>query len=108
MHFDFIIVVWNEWVNIAAINCAQEDCREFSIVGTPTVRLFGPRYPGQNENETKNIGRDIPARHELEYWYETILGEMEMVQSEEEQFKEESESYNTLINQGLKKLTPYK
>ena len=40
--YTIFIVVWNKWINIAAINCAQQDCKNFSINGTPTVRVFGP------------------------------------------------------------------
>ena len=103
------IVVWNKWINIAAINCAQQDCKNFSINGTPTVRVFGPRYPGINENnETENIGRDVVARHEVQYWYETILSEVETIQQEEFDRTQESGSLNSLVEQGLPNMVPYR
>ena len=102
-------LVWNKWLNIGAINCAQQDCRDFNIQGTPTVRAFGPGYQGTNNNET-DIGRDIPARHEVEYWYETILSLIEDIQEEEIDlpWKNESVVYTRLIDKGLPSLTPYR
>ena len=104
------IVVWNKWINIAAINCAQQDCKNFSINGTPTVRVFGPRYPGINENnETENIGRDVVARHEVQYWYETILSEVETIQQEELVREQETGSLDGgLLEQGLPNMIPYR
>ena len=103
------IVVWNKWINIAAINCAQQDCKNFSINGTPTVRVFGPRYPGINENnETENIGRDVVARHEVQYWYETILSEVETIQKEELERTQESGNLDSLVEQGLPNMVPYR
>ena len=102
-----VYLVWNKWLNIAAINCAQQDCRDFNIQGTPTVRAFGPGYLGTNNNET-DIGRDISARHEVEYWYETILSIIEDVQEEELELRNESDQYTRLIDKGLSSLTPYR
>ena len=99
-------LVWSNWLNIAAINCAQQDCKDFSILGTPTVRAFGPGYLGPNNNETLNTGRDVPARHEVEYWYDTILSIIEDFQEEELELKKQSDDYTTLIDQGLLNLMP--
>ena len=105
---DYNCLVWNKWLNIGAINCAQQDCRDFNIQGTPTVRAFGPGYQGTNNNET-DIGRDIPARHEVEYWYETILSLIEDIQEEDEiELENKSGVYTRLIDKGLPNLTPYR
>ena len=106
--FRISILVWNKWVNIAAINCAQQDCRDFSILGTPTVRAFGPGYLGINNSETENTGKDIPARHEEEYWYETILSIIEDFQEEELEVKKKSDAYSTLMDKGLHRLNPFR
>ena len=106
-----MIAVWNKWVKIAAINCAQQDCGDYDIRGTPTVRVFGPQYSGPNKNGTKDIGLDVVARHELEYWYETILEKTENVQRKEQDLKDRlffSSSYTTLIDQGLPNLMAHK
>lgn len=77
-------------------------------MGTPTVRIFGPRYAGINENETAPVGRNVVARHELQYWYETLLREIEIIQQEEQELKADSDSYKTLVDQGMRDLAPYK
>ena len=101
-------LVWKKWLNIAAINCAQQDCRDFNIQGTPTVRGFGPGYLGANNSKIENTGRDIPARHEVEYWYETILRVIENYQEEELELKKISNSYKTLLDNGLRNLMPFR
>ena len=71
--------------------------------------MFGPRYPGINENnETENIGRDVVARHEVQYWYETILSEVETIQQEELERTQESGSLDSLVDQGLPNMVPYR
>ena len=72
--------------------------------------MFGPRYPGINENnETENIGRDVVARHEVQYWYETILSEVETIQQEELVREQETGSLDGgLLEQGLPNMVPYR
>ena len=71
--------------------------------------MFGPRYPGINENnETENIGRDVVARHEVQYWYETILSEVETIQQEELDRTYESGNLDSLVEQGLPNMLPYR
>ena len=93
-------------MKIAAINCAQQDCGEYDIEGTPTVRVFGPRYSGPNKNETLSIGRDVVPRHELEYWYETILAEIETEQQNSEEERKKTGGL-TLVDLGLPNLMAY-
>ena len=71
--------------------------------------MFGPRYHGINENnEAENIGRDVVARHEVQYWYETILGEVETIQQEELYRTHESGNLDSLVEQGLPNMIPYR
>ena len=71
--------------------------------------MFGPRYPGINENnETQNIGRDVVARHEVQYWYETILSEIETIQQEELDIIERTGDLDGIMEQGLPNMLPYR
>ena len=36
----FLVPNWADEFNFGAINCAQQDCDNFKIPGTPTLRLF--------------------------------------------------------------------
>ena len=100
-----ISIVWNEWVKLAAINCAQQECQDYNITGTPTVRMFGPRYTGPKSGST---GVDIVAHGEAEFWYSAILENIELLQREEQlELAEGLELNETLISQGLPSLTRY-
>ena len=72
------------------------------------MRAFGPGYLGINNNETGSTGKDIPARHEEEYWYETILSIIEDFQEEELDEKKKSDVYSTLMDKGMHRLTPFR
>ena len=89
------------------MNCADEDCNPYSVDRFPTVRVFGPHYSGPTENVGRNVSVEPELKYISKYWYETILREIKNIQREEQEKKDNLDSYKTLTDQGMKNLMAY-
>ncbi|CAG7733616.1 unnamed protein product [Allacma fusca] len=81
---------WREVVVVAAIDCADDNntpaCREFNIMGYPTLRLFPPRSPplveaSEREKskgimETVNKGTDVHKSESMEKLKRNLIDEL--------------------------------
>ena len=74
----YIVTEWHKWVKVAAINCATQDsCNDFSIQGTPTIRIIYPQTP----NVIGNYGVNIEASTAVPFWRSVVLHHAEVSQA---------------------------
>lgn len=76
----FCLAGWDKHVKIAAINCAQQqECADYDIRGTPTIRAFYPNTPAAEGNIGENINLEL---HTADYLKGEVLRRMASMQTQ--------------------------
>lgn len=73
---------WKDVVGIGAIDCSDEDnspiCREFEIMGYPTLRYFHEYY----QEGSKKIGTDVPKGEDMDKLRQNLVERLIIEQNE--------------------------